>query len=500
MGRITIVGLGAGSPAQLTVGAMEAMRDGRPVLLRTARHPVVSALAEAGITFESCDDLYEHGETFEAVYAAIVDRVLQRSEGAGLVFAVPGHPMVGEETVRILLERVQASGVAVDVVTGPSFLDSLFTVLRLDPVGGLELLDAYRLPDQMPSGTRPAVIMQVHSRTVASAVKLALMERYPDDHMVTLVRAAGVPAEERLASMPLYEIDRQDWVDYLTSLYVPPMVASQPGDVDPRRWAPRRWSVDPLVEVMAALRGPTGCPWDKEQTHQSLKRYMLEEAYEAVEAVETGDPGLLKEELGDVLLQVVFHAQLASERGDYDMHDIVQTITEKLVRRHPHVFGDVVAATPADVTRNWEAIKRQEKGNVEPQSLLDGMSRAMPALMRAAEMQKRAAKVGFEWDSPAGAAEKVTEELQEVMAAKPDEVEAEVGDLLFACVNVARMLQVDPETALERTNMKFITRFQYIEREAAKIGRKLADMTLEEMDSLWNQAKKVEFGQNTAKK
>ncbi len=448
-----------------------------------------------GIAFASCDDVYEQGESFEAVYTAIAERVLSYDD---VVFAVPGHPLVGEHTVRLLRERAPER---VEIITGPSFLDTLFVSLGIDPVGGMELLDALQLDRRIPSGDLPAIVMQVHSRVVASDAKLALMERYPDDHPVVLIRAAGVPGEERRAEIELHELDHIDWVDYLTTLYLPPLKASEIGDADPRRWAPARWPVDPLVEVMGKLRGPDGCPWDKEQTHESLRKYMLEEAYEVVEAVGTGDPDLVCEELGDVLLQVVFHAQLARERGDFDMHDIIQGITAKLVRRHPHVFGEVEAHTAADVTRNWEAIKKVEKGATgKPESVIAGVSTALPSLLRAFEVQRKAAKVGFDWEDVQGPIDKVREELAEVLAAKPEEVEGEVGDLLFAVVNLARMLKVDPELALSGTTSKFMRRFRYIEEQAAEQGRSLTEMTLSDMDRLWDAAKQAELRQKYRKK
>jgi tetrapyrrole methylase family protein / MazG family protein len=491
---ITIVGLGPGSPSHLTVGALEALRSGRKVLLRTAIHPTVEALRQMGVVFESCDDLYERAHSFEDVYTAVAERVLHHED---VVFAVPGHPLVGESSVKLIMARAPER---VEFITGPSFLDTLLVTLEIDPVDGLELLDALQLDRRLPSGDLPAVIMQLHSRAVASDAKLALMDRYPDDHPAILVRAAGVPGEERKANIALHELDHFDWVDYLTTLYLPPLKASEAGATDPRRWAPVRWPLDPLVEVMARLRGPGGCPWDVEQTHQTLRKYMLEEAYEVVEAIDAGDSEHLCEELGDVLLQVAFHAQVAREAGNFDMHDIIAGITAKLVRRHPHIFGDVVADTAADVTRNWEAIKKVERGGKEPTSLLEGVSTALPALSRAFAVQKKAAKAGFDWEDVQGPAGKVREELEEALAAPPEEVEGEVGDLLFAGVNLARALKVDPETALTATTAKFMRRFQHIERRASEIGQKLETMTLVEMDRFWNEAKEAELGQKYRKK
>ncbi|MDB4894598.1 MAG: MazG family protein [Firmicutes bacterium] len=491
---ITIVGLGPGSPGHLTVGALEVLRSGRPVILRTAIHPTVPALREMGISFTSCDELYERGQSFEDVYREVAERVLASED---VVFAVPGHPLVGESSVKLIMAQAPER---VEIITGPSFLDTLLVTLGIDPVDGLELLDALQLHRRLPAGDLPAVVMQLHSRAVASDAKLMLMERYPDDHEVVLVRAAGVPGEERQVTIALHELDHYEWVDYLTTLYLPPLKASEPGDTNPRRWAPARWPLDPLVAVMDRLRGPDGCPWDREQTHESLRKYMLEEAYEAVEAIGAGDSQHLAEELGDVLLQVVFHAQLARETGDFDMHDIVEGITSKLVRRHPHIFGDVEAQTAADVTRNWEAIKRLERGGQRPESAVADVSTAQPGLSRAHAVQKKAARVGFDWEDVQGPAAKVEEELEEVLSAKSDALEGEVGDLLFAAVNLARALHVDPELALAGATDKFIRRFQHVERRAAESGMKLEEMGLPELDRLWNEAKQAEIAQKYGKK
>lgn len=261
---------------------------------------------------------------------------------------------------------------------------------------------------------------------------------------------------------------------------------------------PCRHPLDPLVEVMARLRGPDGCPWDKEQTHESLIPYMIEEAYEAVDAIASGDPGRLADELGDVLLQVVFHSRLAEEAGRFTIDDVVQRATGKMVRRHPHVFGTVDAPDTATVLRNWEAIKRQEsaergEGPGAAPGLLDDIPRHLPALMEAEKVQRRAARVGFEWPDVAGALAKVEEEWKEVQQAReegdPGRLRQEWGDLLFALVNVARYLSIDSELALREANAKFRERFRYIETKAAALGKDLETMGLEEMDALWEEAK-----------
>ncbi|MBO8141132.1 MAG: nucleoside triphosphate pyrophosphohydrolase [Firmicutes bacterium] len=260
-----------------------------------------------------------------------------------------------------------------------------------------------------------------------------------------------------------------------------------------------RAELQPLLDVMARLRSPEGCPWDRQQTHASLKRYLLEETYELLDAIDAGDDRALVEELGDVLLQVVFHAQIAFEEGRFSMDDVVRGLVHKLIRRHPHVFGDASANDAAAVARQWEEIKRREKaeqGSIPAGtgSILDSVSRHLPALMEAERVQARAAEVGFQWDNVEGAWEKVAEELAEVRAAgaggSPDRFEEEWGDLLFALVNVARYAGIDPEQALRRASGKFRRRFRHIETRARELGKRLEDMTLAEMDALWEEAKR----------
>lgn len=256
-----------------------------------------------------------------------------------------------------------------------------------------------------------------------------------------------------------------------------------------------------LIDIMAVLRGETGCPWDREQTHQSLKPYVVEETYEVLEAIDSGKPDKLQEELGDLLLQVVFHAQIASENGQFTMDDIIDTICEKLIRRHPHVFGETTVSNVAGVIDNWERIKKTELKE-ERKSALDGVPKDLPALQKAEKIQSKAARVGFDWGNLEGPLAKSKEEFaefEEVLvncAEIPkkgtddwDRLEDEFGDILFSLVNVGRFLEINSEQALRRTIDKFAQRFHYMEKEAANAGRKLQDMSLEEMDKLWEKAK-----------
>jgi len=256
------------------------------------------------------------------------------------------------------------------------------------------------------------------------------------------------------------------------------------------------YPLDKLVAVMTRLRGPEGCPWGKEQTHQSLTPYLVEETYEVLEALAEGQPEQICDELGDLLLQIVFHAQIASEEHNFDINDVVTAITEKMIRRHPHVFGSVEVANSAQVLVNWDKIKNQEQGNRRKDSVLEGIPKGLPALNKAHKLQAKVAQVGFDWPDYRGAWDKLTEELNEFKTAidhnNEDEIYSELGDILFAVVNVARLLNIDAEGALVSTNNKFIRRFQYIENQGKEQGICLQKMTLEEMDYWWNQAKCLE--------
>ena len=249
-----------------------------------------------------------------------------------------------------------------------------------------------------------------------------------------------------------------------------------------------------LVQIMARLRGENGCPWDREQTHASIKPYLLEETYEVLESIDENDPVKLEEELGDLALQVVFHAQMADEAGLFTIADVLRGINEKLRRRHPHIFGDVKADTAQEVLFNWEQIKKLEREKAQGRaSLLDGVPRELPALLRAHRLQEKASRVGFDWNEARQVYQKVEEELAELRAAmeseQPDRMEAELGDLLFSLVNLGRFIAVNPEDALRKTIARFIARFQYIEEELAKRGTAPGQVTLEEMDALWAEAK-----------
>lgn len=480
---ITLLGLGPGKASQLTREAWEHLSGLSEITVRTREHPTLEGFPQ-GLAVQSFDDLYEGGEDFESVYAQIVERVLELGRRPqGVTYAVPGHPYVAEATAPEIARRARAEGLPCRVIEGISFLEPVFSALGLDPFPALALVDALDLGRLHTPGFPPdqaALVAQIYNRAVASEVKLTLNAVYPDEHRVRLVHAAGT-GQEIVEDLALYEIDRSEQIGLLTALYVPPLGADT--------------SLENFQEIVAHLRAPDGCPWDKEQTLQSLGADLLEETYEALEALDTQDMEGLCEELGDMMLLITMYAQIGSEEGHFGMANILHGIASKIVRRHPHVFGDVAVDGTSGVLRNWENIKeaeRKQKGKHVEKGILDGISRSLPGLARAQKYQDRAAHVGFDWPDIEGVREKVLEEWREVAEAGDAEREKELGDLLFAVVNLVRWYKLDAESALRKANHSFQRRFKHIEAGARAAGKKMTEMSMEEMEALWQDAKKQE--------
>lgn len=480
MPGITILGLGPGNPGQLTREAWDVISAADEVWLRTRQHPTVNALPST-LSLHSFDELYENGETFDQVYDSIVEKVLElgRRPG-GVIYAVPGHPFVAEATCPEIARLARDEGLATTIVEGLSFLEPTFSSLGLDPYPRLTLFDAMELSTaHVPAFPPdiPVLVAQLYSRLVASEVKMTLNTAYPDEHPVQLVHAAGTK-DELVEDLKLYEIDRSEHVGLLTSLYVPPLGEGT--------------SFEAFQEIVAHLRAPDGCPWDREQTHQSLRKHLLEETYEALSAIDADDVDGLHEEFGDLLLQIVLHAQIANEEGNFTINTLIKSIYDKIVRRHPHVFGKVQLDGVKGVLQNWEKLKEAERkhNGKNEKGLLDGVPLALPALSQAQEYQDRAARVGFDWPVVDGVLDKVIEEIQEIKeATNQGELAEEIGDLFFVLVNLARWKKIDAESALRETNLKFKSRFAYVEQGAKRQERSLSDMSLEEMDVLWDEAK-----------
>jgi tetrapyrrole methylase family protein/MazG family protein len=477
--KITLVGLGPGREDEITLGALKALEQGQQVILRTGRHGIVPFLRERGIRFSTLDDVYNACENFDDIYPEMIKRIAAAAEEGDVVLGLPGHPLIGERLTYEMLKELGEPAYQIEVLPGISRADALVAVVRKSGVEGLKVLSADELPAAQLDPGLVTVVIGVHDNILASELKVSLLNAYPPDLNIYLSRQ-NQDGELISEEIPLHTLDHSRKFDHTSCIYLPALGLRELTTYQFRH----------LVEIMEMLRATEGCPWDREQDHMTLKQYLIEETYEVLEAIDLQNMDKLAEELGDVLLQVVFHAQIASEHGEFGIGDVITGVCQKMIDRHPHIFGNVKVSTSADVLVNWEAIKKEEKGFKNHTQVLKDVPSNLPALMRSFKVQKKAAQAGFDWDHVEDAMAKVEEELRElreVYQEGPEEkVKEELGDLLFAVVNVCRFLKQEPELALTATTEKFIKRFAYIEQNA---GRPLEEMTLEEMDSLWNQAK-----------
>lgn len=480
-GRLTIVGLGPADEQLLTPQTRAAISNADVAFLRTSRHPAASVLGDV----PSFDDIYERADTFEAVYQEIAERLIEATLDSDVLYAVPGSPLVLERTVELLRAAAGERRVDIEILPAMSFLDTAWAALRIDPVeAGVRLVDGHRFASAAAGQTGPLLVAHCHAAHVLSDIKLAVEE--PPESVIVLQRL-GLD-DEAVFEVAWGDLDREVDADHLTSIYIPEMAT------------PVAAEFARFEELVRVLREQ--CPWDQEQTHASLRRHLLEETHETIEAldaraalsddeIDVDLDGHLAEELGDLLYQIFFHARLAAERGSFTVADVARGCHDKLVFRHPHVFppegGDLVHAENSDaVLRNWEQLKAQEKSR---DSAMDGIPPSLPSLMLALKVQKRAASIGFDWEGgPEVAYADVEDELAEV---RDDPSEHEVGDLLFAAVQVARRLDHDPESALRSAAQRFAHRFRIVEQSAADKGLDLSSADEAELSTLWAAAKRV---------
>ena len=466
---ITIIGLGPGDIDRVPGPVLSHLEDSeRTVIVRTEHHPAAAQLAERrDVVF--CDDLYEAFDTFEAVYEAICERVVEAVTTGPVVYAVPGSPLIGEFSVRLLVD----SGESVEVIPGESFVDAVLAEVAYDPLDrGLQILNGHALPDPLVLD-KPTIVAHLDRAEILAEVCAEIDRVTSDDTTLTVLAGVGASDATVVESVPA-EADSA-LAGFRTSLFVD----AEPG------------GVVGAIQTMRLLREE--CPWDREQTHATLVKNLVEESYELIEAIErlddTGDDWVayaaVEDELGDVLLQVLFHSVIARQAGVFDIDDVAEVMRQKLVRRHPHVFGEVEAETPEMVKTNWDQIKREERGD-HGESALDGVPAGMPALHRASKIQNRAAKVGFDWDEAAQVLPKIQEELDELAAAMNGDggIDAELGDVMFSVVNLARHLGIDTELVLRSATGRFEQRFRRMEEDGPLEGLELL-----ELEQRWDTAK-----------
>ncbi len=462
-----------GTPETLTLSVWKAVEDATALYLQTREHPSARPVLEAGLSYVSMDDLYADAIDYDALNEAIADRL---TSGGSAVYAVMGGGCFAQ--LPCIEAACRKRGFQLIQLPGVPYFQAAFPEAQAGQVYA-----ANDLPNVLDTD-QSLYISELDNPILAGDVKLQLQRYYPDDYAVTL--AVQQPTGEYVRrNVPLYALDREKGFFASTVLHVPALPFGQK----------QTYGYEDMMRVLRRLRAPDGCPWDREQTHQSLKKDLREECYELMDAIDEDNDEHIVEECGDVLMNILFHPLIGEEQGRYDDRDVTTELVHKLIYRHPHVFGNVHVSSTEEVLKNWDALKQKEKGQQSVASTLKSVPRSFPALLRAQKVQKKARKVGFDFDTAADAFYKIGEETQELstaMAAGQD-VEKEMGDLFFAAMNVCRLLGLDGEETLHRATDKFIRRFEQMEASIERDGKKLTEMSLPEMDAYWDEAKTTEF-------
>lgn len=448
MAVLSVVSLGTGSAEYLTRGGEAALRSAKQVVLRTGRSPIAAFLTEQGLSFETLDSLYEQCEDFDAFHQAAAVTLFSRLKEGDLCYVVGDAAFDG--TV-FALQKLKPREMELRIVPGVSLADCCLSLVKRQG-GHVRILSACELEDSRLLPDEPLLLCELYSRECAGDCKLKLMELLPDELPVTLLTGREEDGSLQAKEIPLMELDRQPSYDHLSAVYIPEVPMEQRS----------RYDMDDLVHVMARLRSPEGCPWDREQTYESLLPYLLEESYEYIQAVREDDPDHMYDELGDVLLQVVFHAEIGRQHGDFDILDVTTAICHKMMERHSHIFGGASADTPEEVARNWEAIKRRQRGITTARQAMQEVSKGLSPTMRAGKVQQKAARAGYAFPETEDALQAVRNaavKAEEALSKKRDPEKA-LGEMLFAAVNAVRQCGKNADIVLNEATDRFIEDFQ----------------------------------------
>ncbi len=472
MGILRIVGLGPSDARHLTLEALQVIHGPGEHILRTAHHGAVSYFHEHNIDVTSFDDLYEEGETFDAIYEKMVEILAEKSRDKDVNFYVPGHPLIAERAALTLVHR---EDVNTEVISGMSFLEPMLTMVGRDPIEGLKLIDGDQFHPTDLDRHVDTIVTQVYNQRILSELKIALGEIYGDDFEVFAVSDAGIREKETLLRLPVYALDRDVEASYQTSLFIPRVREDASKDFTD------------LLRIVERLRSPEGCPWDAAQTHESLAPHIVEEACELSYALKDNDVNAVVEELGDVLFHVLMQAQIGAEEGEFFLQDVTDAISQKLIHRHPHVFSD--SKEPVD----WEALKDEEKEVEGVEETLRKAVYGRPAFYGADVLAKRLCRLGFRWEHIEELLLKVHEELKELEEAisERDEghIREELGDFLLMTHHLTHFLGYNAEDTLHMALEKTIRRMGAMESLAHHRGANLAECSLEEMEALWQEVK-----------
>ena len=468
MHLITIIGVGL-KRDQLTFAAAEALQSDAMVILRTERCECADWLRDNHIEYLSLDAHYEAAEDFDELHDTLVDVVFKHAADRPVVYVVPD---IRDRAALAIVDRAEG----VKLIPGVP-VDAALWAYAHSPT---KTIAAHDLEQAMPEAGEAMLVREIDTQHLASDVKLRLMDRYPAEHIIRIAKGEGAVREIQLC-----ELDRLN-----DDIYAHDFSVQVPAVDD---WTElERYGFNELNKIVMRLRAPDGCPWDMKQTHQSIARNAVEEAYEVVDAINADDMHALYDELGDLLLQVSLHAEIARQHGEFTIDDVTTAVCHKLISRHEHIFGGKHAETTEEVLAIWEQAKKKEKQLTTQTSAMRAVTNSLPQLMRANKVQKKAADVNFDWDNALDALAKVYEETDEVKAALQSGVglEEELGDLLFAAVNVARLAKIEPELALKIAIDKFISRFSKMENLILADGKALSELDLTQMDHYWDRIKK----------
>ncbi|MBQ9833479.1 MAG: nucleoside triphosphate pyrophosphohydrolase [Clostridia bacterium] len=479
MAEIIIAALGC--PSTLSISVYNTVKSAKSLFIQTKAHPSSKWVQDEALAFEDMDDLYENCEDFDELNSCIAKRLVQAAKNTDVVFAVTGRG-AGSSLLKAITTAAKKESINISQLSSGGCFEAAKNALPTDTeLSNILLTEANALDFEINTNI-PLCIEEIDTPIRASEVKLKLSEYYPDEFQVHFCYMTEM-GEYKCRTIPLFETDRQGVEEYhAATLLVVPKVPFE---------SLTTYSLDDLIYVVDRLRGKNGCPWDIKQTHETLRSTLIEESYEVLDAIDREDVDAMCEELGDLLLQIVFHAALEKEKREFNMRDVTTGIVSKLIYRHPHVFAAVNVDSVDEVLKNWEQLKKAEKKFATQTQVLQAVPRCFPALLRSYKVQKKAADVGFDWDNALDALKKVNEESDELLSAIENNtnIDEELGDLLFSCVNVSRLLKKDPELILGQASDKFISRFGKMETMILKDGREIRDMSLNELDNYWEMSK-----------
>jgi tetrapyrrole methylase family protein/MazG family protein len=480
MNNITIVGMGPGDSNLLTREAYDVMNSASKLIFRTSWHQVYKEFEAMGKVVESLDDWYEEADDFDELSERIQNHIEKIAENEDVVYCVLGNPAEDDEVTLRLLN----SDRTINIVSGISYVAYAMNFVSIDSKFPSKVMNVFDFSKYFYDIHSNNFITNAYDSMLLSDLVWTLEEQLGDEYEVYLFLKVGTKDEFTVNKTKLMDILNYEGYDHQTVIFIPAVPKYE------------KYNLGDLRELVEKLRGKDGCPWDIEQTHESVKRNLLEEAYEVIEAIENEDYANLEEELGDLLFQVVFHSQMADEEGYFGMDEVINHISRKMVYRHPHVFDEKQRDLNTDkVLEQWDKLKDSEKGIENYTERLLNVPKVLPSLLKSYKIQKKASKVGFDWDDINGPLEKLCEEIVEIKDAiengSRDDMLEELGDVLFSVVNVSRFLNIDPEEALEKTIEKFIKRFEYIEKRSLEANMRLEDMSLDEMDKYWEESKEL---------